>query len=201
MVAHTFEGKRLLGTRQYTRFGRKSKSMKGTTVRNLVHVFVVLFCLAGCGVWGGTAQDPDVTGWVDAKSILRPDFAGFRARYDTVEVNVDLARMIGQLQTGVETLVFFGPWCSDSKREVPHFIKIAEQAGMPTAAIRYYALDRTKESADGLTARHRIERVPTFIFFRDGKEIGRIVELPRSTLEGDIYEILVADAKKRGQAG
>jgi thiol-disulfide isomerase/thioredoxin len=175
--------------------------MRVTTVGILVHVFLGLFCLAGCGVWGETARDPDVTGWVEAKSIVSPEFAAFRARYDTVEVNADLARMIGQLQPGVETLVFFGPWCGDSKREVPHFIKIAEQASISTTAIRYYALDRTKTSPDGLTAKHRIERVPTFIFFREGEEIGRIVELPRSTLEGDIYEILVADAKKRGQAG
>jgi thiol-disulfide isomerase/thioredoxin len=118
-----------------------------------------------------------------------------------VEVNADLVEMIARLREGVEAVVFFGPWCSDSRREVPHFIKIVERAGFPPSAVRYCALDRTKRSADGLTDRYHIERVATFVLLRNGKEIGRITELPRSSLEGDIYEILVADLKRRPQPG
>ena len=35
-----------------------------------------------------------------------------------------------------------------------------------------YALDRKKTSPDGLEQSYGIERVPTFIFLRGGKEIG-----------------------------
>jgi thiol-disulfide isomerase/thioredoxin len=167
----------------------------------LILVGVGLFWFSGCTGFLGTSSPPELTGWVEGKVLVSSELPQFRLRYDTVEVNADLAQMIGQLQPGIEVLVFFGSWCGDSRREVPHFMKIAERAGIPVGSIRYYGLDRTKRSPDGLTDRHRIERVPTFVFLRDGKEIGRVTELPRSSLEGDIYEILVADAKKRGQAG
>jgi hypothetical protein len=36
-----------------------------------------------------------------------------------------------------------------------------------------------------------IELVPTFIFYRKGMEIGRIVETPLQTMEEDIYRILM----------
>ena len=35
-----------------------------------------------------------------------------------------------------------------------------------------------------------IKYVPTFIVYRNGKEIGRIVESPQTTLEGDLKNIL-----------
>ena len=36
-----------------------------------------------------------------------------------------------------------------------------------------------------------ITHVPTFIFYRDGLELGRIVEYPNRTIEKDMVEILV----------
>ena len=35
-----------------------------------------------------------------------------------------------------------------------------------------------------------IELVPTFIFYRNGEELGRIVETPEDTLEKDLAEIV-----------
>ena len=67
--------------------------------------------------------------------------------------------------------MFLGAWCSDSRREVPRFLKIADLAGMDATRIKLYGLDRTKKSSDGLTDRYGIERVPTFIFLRGDKEV------------------------------
>jgi hypothetical protein len=36
----------------------------------------------------------------------------------------------------------------------------------------------------------KVERVPTFIFYRDGKEIGRIIENPKTSLIEDFLEIV-----------
>ena len=109
-----------------------------------------------------------------------------------------LAGMIRSLSAGVDVLVFYGPWCSDSRRHVPVFLRIAEKAGIPDEQVRYYALDRSKKSGDGLTDQYAVEKVPTFIFLKRGKEIGRVVESPRTTLEGDIVAILVAAAPQGG---
>jgi hypothetical protein len=70
-------------------------------------------------------------------------------------------------------------------------LRIVEASGWEEGRIRYYALDRSKKSDDGLTNKYFVELVPTFVFLRSGEEIGRIVESPRSTLEGDMIQILV----------
>ncbi len=91
----------------------------------------------------------------------------------------------------VEVILFVGTWCGDSKREVPRFFKIWDQAGLSMSGVTILGLDRTKKDAEGLTEKWSIEFVPTFIFVRDGHELGRIVERPAgATLEGDIASIL-----------
>ena len=157
----------------------------------------------GGGQSGGT-DTPIARGWIEPADVLRGvEHARFKERYDTVRVEENLVVMIAQLSGGVEVLIYYGSWCSDSRREVPRFLRIMEKGGFPGNRIRFYAVDRSKRSPDGLTEKYGIELVPTFLFFRDGKEIGRIVELPKTTLEGDIIEILVAARSPGGadQAG
>ena len=103
--------------------------------------------------------------------------------------------MIRSVQEGVDVTIFFGGWCGDSKREVPRFLRLADQSGFPKSRIKLYALDRTKKSDDGLTEKFGIERIPTFIFLKDGKEMGRITESPKTTLEGDVLTILARGAQ------
>lgn len=173
--------------------------MKSRIFGLLVFALGSMVMAGGCSGSAPTGRELILTGWIEGSRIVSPALPGFRARYDTVAVNENLAVMIGGLSGDLETVVFLGTWCGDSRREVPHFMRIAEKSGIPTERIRYYGLDRTKKSPDGLTDAYRIERVPTFIFLMGGKEIGRIVELPRSTLEGDLFEILVAYSKRSGQ--
>ena len=52
-------------------------------------------------------------------------------------------------------------------------------------------MDRSKKDAEGLTEKHAITRVPTFVFFRGDKEIGRVTEKAVTTLEQDIAGILL----------
>lgn len=163
----------------------------------------LLVVLAGCTSIpahmdaDSSAPVSTVTGWVEKSIFLTdPGHAGFRARYDTVSVDENLTGMIRTLSSGVDVLVFYGPWCSDSRGLVPVFLRIAEKAGIPERQVRYYALDRSKKSPDGLTDRYGIEKVPTFIFLKDGREIGRVVESPRTTFEGDIVALLVEASPK-----
>ena len=85
-------------------------------------------------------------------------------------------------------LVVFGTWCGDSRREVPRFIKLMKYANF--ADYELCAVDRSKicegKNADELN----IEKVPTFIFYKDGAEVGRIIESPTSSLEMDMYTIV-----------
>ena len=66
----------------------------------------------------------------------------------------------------VEVLAIVATWCPDSKREVPRFFKIYEQAGIGLDKVTLVGVDRTKKDAEGLTEKHQVLRVPTFVFFR-----------------------------------
>jgi thiol-disulfide isomerase/thioredoxin len=135
-------------------------------------------------------------GIVDRAVLTEPKFHEFQARYDTVTPSPDFVQMIKALNHDVDVIVFFGTWCGDSKREVPRFLKVADQAGIAGDRITLYGLDRSKKSEDGMTDAYQVDRVPTFIFSREGKEIGRITEHPETSIEEDMVHILAkADAQ------
>jgi|GEM_PF-542046 len=89
--------------------------------------------------------------------------------------------------------VYLAFWCGDSKRNVPPFLKIIEQINKlnNNLTVNYYTVKRkptreTKYFVEDL----KVERVPTFIFYRDQKEIGRIIENPKNSLIEDFLEII-----------
>ena len=146
-----------------------------------------LWACAGSGPPPGEAAD---RGWVSRDILETPPYAPYHAGYDTAKIAPEFVSMIRSVCPGVDVTVFFGGWCPDSRREVPRFLRLADESGFPASSVKLYALDRTKKSSDGLTEKFGIERVPTFIFLKDGKEIGRITESPATTLEGDVLTIL-----------
>lgn len=100
-----------------------------------------------------------------------------------------------------EIKVFLGTWCGDSKREVPRFMKILKQAKFPKSQVQIIALDKTKEAYKQSPGNEEkglnIHRVPTFIFYKDGKEVNRIVEEPTSSFERDIAIITSTNKYQR----
>jgi thiol-disulfide isomerase/thioredoxin len=97
---------------------------------------------------------------------------------------------IRERAAGVEVLAFLGAWCGDSKRDVPRFWKIMDQAGWPEEAITLICCDYDKRDPEELAAKWNIVAVPTFVFLRDGVELGRVVERPKESLEGDMAKII-----------
>jgi thiol-disulfide isomerase/thioredoxin len=91
----------------------------------------------------------------------------------------------------VEMVCVLGTWCSDSKREVPRMLRIMQYANIPPEKLRMIGVDREKRSPADEAAPYDVTLVPTFIFLRDGEEIGRIVEAPLATLEKDILGIVL----------
>ncbi|HUI10032.1 MAG TPA: thioredoxin family protein [Bacteroidota bacterium] len=155
----------------------------------LVSLLVGL-CVAGCAGTSRPVAEPSERGWVSREILDTPPYAAFKAGYDTATIMPALVSLISGAKEGVDVTVFFGGWCPDSKREVPRFLKLADEAGFPPSSIRLYALDRTKKSDDGMTDTFGITRVPTFVFMKEGRELGRITEFPSTTIEGDVVTIL-----------
>ncbi len=92
----------------------------------------------------------------------------------------------------VTVLLILGTWCGDSKRDVPRYFAVMDAAGIADHTLTAVGVDRTKKDTEGLTDKWGITRVPTFVFFRQGQEVGRVVErVPAgSTLEAEIAKIL-----------
>ncbi|WGH74295.1 thioredoxin family protein [Tenacibaculum tangerinum] len=86
---------------------------------------------------------------------------------------------------------FMGTWCGDSKREVPNFYKILDEVEFDYKNLELVTVNRQKK-ANGLEEGFNVIRVPTFIFYKDGKELGRFVEhaIEGSTIEKDFLQIL-----------
>jgi len=90
--------------------------------------------------------------------------------------------------------LYMGTWCGDSKREVPRFYKLLEAANFPMERLTAVAVSRDsdtyKQSPGGEHEGVNIHRVPTFIVYKDGKEVNRIVESPVVSLEEDLSAII-----------
>lgn len=84
--------------------------------------------------------------------------------------------------------VFLGTWCGDSRRNVPRFFKSIK--GNDHYKVFIWAVDRKMKLDNNLPERYDIHRVPTFVFEKNGIEVGRIVENPNKSIEEDILDIL-----------
>lgn len=113
-------------------------------------------------------------------------FAGyFDKGYNSYVPDAEIVKKLKKLKKKIEVIIVMATWCHDSKVQVPHFYKLMDQIGMKDSRINLIAVDRTKTAADIDISGMEVIRVPTFIFYRNGREIGRIVESPTSTLEKD----------------
>jgi hypothetical protein len=86
--------------------------------------------------------------------------------------------------------IVLGTWCADSREQVPRFFKILDQIDYNTNFIQIICVYKNKTAGSTDISGLKIEKVPTFIFYHNGSEIGRIIETPELTLERDILTII-----------
>jgi len=144
---------------------------------------------------------PVILGVMEPAAILAlgEDWAGGESSYEPLAAPVEF---LASSDAAVEIEVLFGSWCGDSQEHVPHFLKILERAESARAArgagplpihARFIGVDREKAQPADLVAGKGIERVPTFLVYAGGREIGRVTETPVGRLEEDLAA-LVAEA-------
>ena len=86
-----------------------------------------------------------------------------------------------------------GNWCSDTRLQLPRFIKIIEKAGYDKKTMKIIFVDRKKKCPDckDSIAKYKVTFIPVFILYNNnGEEKGRITESPSKSLEADILNIL-----------
>jgi thiol-disulfide isomerase/thioredoxin len=113
----------------------------------------------------------------------------FKHAYDDYQPKTMILDSLKTIKEQIHVIVFGGSWCSDTKELLPEFYKTIELAGIPANKITLVGVDRDKSSHDRRSKRYNISRVPTFILFYKGKEIGRIVESVNQSIEGDMLKV------------
>jgi thiol-disulfide isomerase/thioredoxin len=94
---------------------------------------------------------------------------------------------------GYEIVIFAGTWCDDSKLWLPRLYKVMQAANYPMRRYSMYGVDRAKTSKYVENKLYKIELVPTIILLKKNKEVGRIVETPKKTIEQDLADFIKRD--------
>ena len=114
-----------------------------------------------------------------------------------VEASVDAgaAAELTTVPAGAQVTIYFGTWCSDSRRELGRFWRALDEVGDEVPfAIAYVGVDRQKVEPAALLAGLELHHVPAFVVVRDGKEVGRVVEQAPHGIERDLADLLAGRA-------
>ena len=127
---------------------------------------------------------------------LKGDVFGsyFETEYNSYEPETRIIEKLKSLPGDWTATIVLGTWCSDSHREVPRFFRIMDEAGFQDSQVSLICVDRAKEAEGVDISELGVTLVPTFIFYRKGKEMGRIIETPVETLEMDMLVALARPA-------
>ena len=136
--------------------------------RNIV-TLLIMVVLAVSSV---RAQEKDRIDYSDPQTWLLGDFTynallnephgtWFNREFDNY--NIDDEAFIKLQNIGlnnIDIIIVLGTWCSDSRREVPRFMKIIESIGYKNDRLRFIGVDSYKEAPVHNYDSLNVERVP-----------------------------------------
>lgn len=143
-------------------------------------------------------ENPFLLGKIDKNGLTSENYnTWFSKNYEDYKPDKASIEEISKSLKDYQITLFMGTWCGDSKQEVPKFYKILEACNYPMEQLNVIAVSRKpymyKKSPNHDEAGLNIHRVPTFIFYKNRKEVNRIVEHPVETLEKDILKIITTN--------
>jgi len=126
-------------------------------------------------------------GYCDRSGLEKGEFGkSFDEYYQIYQPDQAVLDSLKLKKKGVEILIVLGTWCSDSQEQVPKFFKILDKIKFDKKSVEMICVNRDKDAGDVETVNYNIQKVPTFIVYRKGQEIGRIIETPYTSLEKDL---------------
>jgi thiol-disulfide isomerase/thioredoxin len=114
----------------------------------------------------------------------------YKMYYPIYKPDREVISKLKQRKSGLDVIIVLGTWCSDSQEQVPKFLKVWDKVYFLGSQVTIIAVNKEKKGDRVDVSRYDIQRVPTFIFTRKGKEIGRIIETPTMSLERDMLMIV-----------
>ena len=131
-------------------------------------------------------------GWL-TRSILEQEssFTWMQENYKAYQPHAQGLQTLRTYKDSVRFLIFMGTWCEDSHFIIPRFFALADAAGLAADRISLAGVDRNKTTWGQLSATLGVDLVPTIIVYRQGKELGRVVEYGRyGQFDREIGEII-----------
>jgi thiol-disulfide isomerase/thioredoxin len=131
-------------------------------------------------------------GYFDPVRLTQDPYSSWYIKeFDDYQFNTEAVnKLMDMSKTGISIKVVMGTWCPDSRREVPRFMKILNIWQFPLTGISFIGVDNAKLSPVTDYNKLDIQKVPTFIIYKNNIEAGRIIEIPATSLEQDMVNIL-----------
>lgn len=130
----------------------------------------------------------------------KPFSRWFKRGYKNYKPEKKALKTIKENISDYEIVYVMGTWCADSRRQIPKFYHILDEAGYNTNTITSFGLDYHKKTPGHIERDLEIKMIPTIIFYKEGKEVNRFVEFPVETLEKDIAKIVSQQDYKNSYA-
>jgi thiol-disulfide isomerase/thioredoxin len=133
-----------------------------------------------------------ILGYFKAERLTKEPYSSWYIKgFDDYEFNSEAVNKLMDIPgDNLKIKIVMGTWCPDSRREVPRFMRIIDIWKFPLSQIQFIGVDHDKGSPIEEYPLLKIERVPTFIIYKNNIEAGRIIETPVTSLEQDMVNIL-----------
>ena len=137
-------------------------------------------------------QSTWLMGYFNPDRLTRAPYSAWYIKgYDEYQFNSDIINKLQDISKDSLALkIVMGTWCPDSRREVPRFMRILDIWHFPVDKITFIGVDNAKSPPVEEYDKLDIQRVPTFIIYKNNIELGRIIENPKTSLEQDMVDIL-----------
>lgn len=134
----------------------------------------------------------EMLGGVNREIFAKEPFSDWFSReYDAYQPNQKVTAEFKSKIKRFRIEAFIGSWNEDTRREYPRFIKILDEVKFPDQRLLTYAVNENLKSFYSEEAGKNIRHLPTFVLYKGGKEVGRIVESPVSgSLEEDLLMLI-----------
>jgi thiol-disulfide isomerase/thioredoxin len=117
--------------------------------------------------------------------------SAYNAEYLLYHPDKETINLVSGKLKDVKVTLVMATWCGDSKEWVPRFYKIMDGVDFNYQKLTLICVNHSKEAAGTNVKDLKVTLVPTFIFYRNDAEIGRIIEVPSDLMEKEMLKILM----------
>lgn len=140
-------------------------------------------------------------GKIDMKTLANDSaFAWFYTGVNKYQPNDNMVNYIKANRDKFNVVAVIGTWNEQSRQLLPKLYKVMIMAGSPEEQVLIFGADEKLDA--GAPQDYKVKKVPTFIMFTEGKEIGRITGDVSESVESELSRILLkANRKDKPEKG